>query len=255
MLEARTLELINGHVDGELNPDEQAELNTILEASAEARAAQAQLLGLSNVLDGAPERAPPPDLAARILEQLPLTDRRPAFSFAGLFSSLQPVPLGLAFAAGLLLTVGFYEMLPGYRPEMDTVGIVGTMMTNRPGQPVSQKESLVISGPGISGTVSLSGTGTLQILSFDLDSAVSAEIAIALAEAGLSFGGVAHASSSSAPADESYEVSGGTLHVITKGRQAFSVFLLDTEMNGSEKEIPIGITAGGAPVFSGLLRG
>jgi hypothetical protein len=127
---------------------------------------QADLQKLSNLLDGMPEQSPPPELADRILEQLPLLDRRPTFSLAGWFSSLQPAPLGLAFAAGLLLTVGVYEMSPGHRSETDPASIVGTMVANMQSQPASQKDSLVISTPGLSGTVSLSSSGHLQVLNF-----------------------------------------------------------------------------------------
>jgi hypothetical protein len=256
MLDARTLELINGRIDGVLKPEEQAELEDVLATSVEARAMQADLQKLSNLLDGMPEQSPPPELADRILEQLPLLDRRPTFSLAGWFSSLQPAPLGLAFAAGLLLTVGVYEMSPGHRSETDPASIVGTMVANMQSQPASQKDSLVISTPGLSGTVSLSSSGHLQVLNFDLESADVAEIVIALAESGLVFGGIAHATASESNEYEIYEVLDGTLRVTNQGRRAFSVFLLEQAgSEGDDREISIGISSGGAPIFSGVLRG
>ena len=255
MLEERTLQLINAGIDGALEPFEQAELDAILESSAEARVMQAELQRLANLLDSMPEQVPPPELASRILEQVQLPARRPVFSLAGLFSSLQPAQLGMAFAAGLLLTVGFYELSPGHRPTVDPASIVGTMVANPQGQPTSQKDRLVIDAPGVSGSVTLSASGNLQILSFDLDSAQETEIAIALSEAGLSFGGIAHAADSGASADALYGVSGGTLRVVNQGRQAFSVFLLDAGAASVGREISIGISAGGTPVFSGALRG
>ena len=44
MINERTLELINAAIDGELGPGEQAELDAILESSAEARAMKIQVL-------------------------------------------------------------------------------------------------------------------------------------------------------------------------------------------------------------------
>jgi len=255
MLEQRILELINAEIDGELRPDEQSELDGVLESSAEARAMRAELRKLANVMDGMPERAPPADLTDRILEQVRLPSRRPSFSLAGVLSSLQPAPIGAAFAAGLLVAVGFYEMSPGHRSAVDPASIVGTMVANPQGQVGEYSDRLAITAPGVAGTVSLGATGNLQVLSFELDSADPAEIEIALSEAGLSFGGIARLSADSDAADESYEVSGGTLRVVNQGHQAFSVFLLDAAAGGGSREISIGISTNGTPVFSGVLRG
>jgi len=255
MLEQRTLELINAEIDGELLPEERAELEGILASSSDARAMRAELQKLANLMDTMPQQAPPEDLAERILQQVRLPDGRPSFSLAALFSSLQPAPIGLAFAAGLLVTVGVYELSPGHRSDVDPASIVGTMVLDPKLQTASQADSLVISGPGVSGTVSLSSAGKLQVLSFDLESRGDTEIAIPLSEAGLSFGGIARVAASGATADGSYEVSGGTLRVVNQGRQAFSVFLLEANTDGAGKEISIGISAGGAAVFSGVLRG
>ena len=54
MLKERTLHLINADIDGELTADERADLDVILESSSEARAMRAELLRLSNLLDGQP---------------------------------------------------------------------------------------------------------------------------------------------------------------------------------------------------------
>ncbi len=73
---------------------------------------RAELLRLSNLLNSMPEQAPPADLSGRILDQLAPRRTVTRFSLSSLFASFQPVTTGLAFAAGLLLTVGFYEMSP-----------------------------------------------------------------------------------------------------------------------------------------------
>lgn len=255
MLEQRTLELINAEIDGALRADEKAELDAILESSAEARAMKAELQKLSNLMGSLPEQMPPEQLTGQILAQVRLPNNRPAFSLRALMASLQPARVGLAFAAGLLVTVGVYELSPGHRADVDPARVVGTMVLNPEAQDFDQADSVAISGSGVSGTVTLSAVGKLQVLSFDLESTDATEIAISLSEAGLSFGGIAHVAASGVTTDGSYEVSGGTLRVVNQGHQAFSVFLLEAGTDGGGKGISIGISTGGAPVFSGVLRG
>lgn len=255
MLEQQTLELINAEIDGALRADERAQLDAILESSAEARAMKAELQKLANLMDSMPEQTPPEELTEQILARVRLPKRQPTFSLGALMSSLQPAQVGLAFAAGLLVTMGVYELSPGQLADVDPASVVGTMVLNPDVQNVNQADSLTISEPGVAGTVTLSAAGKLQVLSFDLQSADTAEISISLSEAGLSFGGIARVAASGLAADGSYEVSGGTLRVINQGHQAFSVFLLEAGVDAGGREISIGISTHGAPVFSGVLRG
>lgn len=256
MLEERAMYLINAELDGELLPGEQAELDSVLESSAEARAMRAELQKLANLLEGMPPQDPPAGLADRIIGQIRLPARRPAFSLASLTSSFQPAQAGLAFAAGLLLTVGFYEMTAEQRSSADLSNMVGTMLADPQSRTATARDSLSIAEPGVSGTVSLSGAGGVLILDFELDSTDETEILVSLAEPGLGFGGFARAASDEKAVDGSYQVSGGTLRVVNKGQQSFSVFLLDKAGTGvGSRDISIGISMGGAPVFSGMLRG
>jgi anti-sigma factor RsiW len=250
------MELINAEIDGELTRDEQAELDAMLESSADLRAMQAELRNLASMLNSLPEQTPPPDLASRVLGQIQLPRSEPAFSLAGLFALFKAAPTAVAFAAGLLVTVGVYEVASESDDAMDSSRMVGTMVSGLPGQANNKKDSLAISVPGLSGTVSLSESGAMRILNFDLDSVEQTEIVIALAEAQLGFGGIARAAPSGMDAEQSYRVSEGTLRMVNQGRQAFSVFLLEAaNQDGKSREISIGIFSDGAPVFSGVLRG
>jgi len=222
MLEERTLNLINADVDGELTPAEQQQLDSILETSAEARAMRAELLKLSNLLNSVPEQAPPDGLSSRILTQL--APRR-AFSLASLFESFQPVTAGLAFAAGLLLTVGFYEMSPQGRTSGDAASMVGTMVAGQNSGLNLLENSLYFSGDDFSGSVSLSENNGLYVLNFDLDSTDRREIKVGLDQTGLSFGGFAETPGTSDKVMDTVTISGGTLRVVSQGRQQFAVFL------------------------------
>jgi anti-sigma factor RsiW len=256
MLEERTVELINAELDGELGPVEKEKLQAILDSSEEARAMKAEFEKLVKLIDATPEVSPPAGLSQEILGQITLPSPKSAFSLAGLFPSFQPATAGLAFAAGLLVAVGFYELTPRHGVSADPASMVGTMVVNRQEQPFEQLDSLSIEGPGLSGTVSLQEGGGVFILNFDLNSEDTTEIEIALAEAGLGFGGIARALPGARMADESFQVSEGTLRVVNQGRQAFTVFLPDVATGGgSGREIIIGISSGEAQVFSGVLRG
>lgn len=269
MLDERVLYLINAELDGELRPQEQAELESALSASAEARTVQAALRKLASLMEAMPAQEPPVGLANRIVAQIRLPSRRavaaPKFSLAGLLSSFQPVQAGMAFAAGLLLTVGLYEARQPGGESVDLSQLVGAMVATPGGSAAQtqQKDRLSITGPGVSGTVSLGEIGEYVVLSFDLELAQQTEIKVGLAEAGLGFGGIAHASAVGLAAGGSYEVLGGTLRVVNQGRQVFTVFL--PEVAGTSagpvpgqlggREISIGVSTNGARLFSGVLRG
>jgi hypothetical protein len=272
MLEQRVIDLINAEIDGELGSEESAELESILQASAEARIMKTELRKLTNLMEDMPEQEPPADLASRILKQIRLTVPRPAdgpslrpkWSPLEWLASFQPAQAGVAFAAGLLLTVAFYEAVQHHGAPADLSSMVGTMVADPSSLPAREKDRLPIAGPGLSGSVSLGEIGEYLVLSFDLESVQQTEIEVGLAEAGLGFGGIAHASAAGNAGDETYEVSGGTLRVVNQGRQVFSVFLPQvaaptadraTGQDGGGLEIPIGISSQGAPVFSGVLRG
>jgi len=256
MLDTRDLELINAEIDGELTADERAELEALLESSAEARAMKAELWKLSNFIDSVPEQEPPADLSERILGQVRPRGRRPSFSLAGLFASLQPVPVGMAFAAGLLLTVGVYELSPGQRADFDTAGMVGTMVLGSKEVPVEQENRLAIAGPGVLGSVSLSGLGDILVLSFDVSAEQETEIIIGMAGAGLGFGGIAHGVvDDDVAVGGSYEVSGGDLRVVSEGSHPFNVYLRRVDGgNPGSRGIGIEVIRSGEQVFEGSLE-
>lgn len=225
MLEERTLNLINADIDRELEPAEQQELDSILESSSEARAMRAELLKLSNLLDNVPEQAPPEGLSNQILNQL--APSQPAFSFSlpRFFGSFQPLTAGLAFAAGLLFTVGFYEMTVESVASNNAASMVGTMVVGQDSGLNLLENNLHFSGEDFSGSVSLSENNGLYIMNFDLESTDRQEIKVGFESTGLSFGGIAEAPGTSDNIMDTVVVSGGTLRVVSQGRQQFAVFL------------------------------
>jgi len=225
MLEEHTLHMINADIDGELTADERDEPDVILESSVEARAMRAELLRLSNLLESLPEQLPPPELSKQILNKLAPQSRALNFSLSGLFASFQPATAGLAFAAGLLMTVGFYELSPSGQSQSETASMVGTMVASQPRSPNLLKNDVLLKGDGFTGTVSLRSTDGVYVLNFDLDSENMTEITVGLDKTGLSFGGFAETRSDTDKVFETVTMSGGTLRVVNQGRQQFAVFL------------------------------
>jgi hypothetical protein len=237
MLEERTLHLINADIDGELTPDEREDLDVILESSSDARAMRAELLRLSNLLDNQPEQLPPLDLSKQILNKLAPSPRASNFSLSSLFASFQPATAGLAFAAGLLLTVGVYELSPSDQSSSGTASMVGTMVASQSGSQDLLKNDVLLKGDGFSGTVSLRSNDGVYILNFDLDSRDLTEIEVGLDRTGLSFGGFAETRSDADKVFETVTISGGTLRVVNQGRQQFAVFL---RVNSHEQAVDAG---------------
>ena len=228
MLEQQTLNLINADIDGELSPAEQQQLDDILESSSEARAMRTELLKLSNLLDGVPEQSPPSGLSENILNQLIPPRLSPKLALQKLLSSFQPATAGLAFAAGLLLTVGFYEMSPGRGTVTDSASMVGTMVSGQGSGMNLLESNLRFSSDGFSGTVSLSESNGLYVLNFDLESENPEEIVVGLERTGLSFGGFAETPGGSDTVVDKVTYSGGTVRVVSHGRQQFAVFLRES---------------------------
>lgn len=254
MLEQRVIEWINAEIDGELSPEDQASLQAVLDTSAEARAMKVELQRLSNLLDNVPQVAPPQGLSAPVIDQLATRPTVSGFSLADWFQSFQPATAGLGFAAGLLATVVFFELSTTHDTQMDSASMVGTMVAGDKAQGTAL-DTLRIEQNGLSGNITLQERGNILVLNFDLDSAQTTEIEISLAEAGLSFGGIAHAPGSGNDIVDSIEVSGGDLRVVKQGRQAFSIFLSNAARDsGRGKELSIGISTGGAQVYTGVLR-
>ncbi len=258
MIDERTIQLLNADIDGELEASERLELDDILNRSAEARAMRTELLKLNNLLDSLPDLEPPAGLSREILNKITLPGEKASFYLSRLFPSFKPAAAGLAFAAGLLVTVSFYELVPRKGTVLDTGGMVGTMVANPASRPAESRDVLAFEGAGLDGTVALKMNRNVLMLEFDLDSSEQVEIEVAYAEAGLRFSGIAHAANDvndRSAAVETYQISKGVLRVENQGRQAFTVFLPEvTNVKSGSREISIDVSMAGAQVFSGVLR-
>ena len=255
MLNEHTIYLINTGIDGELSPAEKKELDALLDSSAEARAMKAEFQRLTNLLDSQPDLRPPEGLRKTIVDQVVLPSGNSTSVVQRWFSSFQPATAGLAFAAGLLMTVAFYEISPQQGSNPETANMVGTMIANPQGIPATAGDSLLLEAAGLSGSVTLRNESDFYVLNFDLNSQEPFEIEVAFAEAGLDFGGLAHTVGGGEPTDKSFDISGGALRVVNQGSHQFVLFLQRSDGPGSGlQEIEIGVNQMGARVLEGSLR-
>jgi hypothetical protein len=257
MLNEHTIYLINAGIDGELSPAEMQELEALLESSAEARAMKAEFLRLSNLLDSQPDQQPPEGLAKLIVDQVKLPAAKPSSLVATWLSYIQhPAATGLAFAAGLLMAVAFYQVAPQHVVNTDTANMVGTMIASPQGTPATAGDSLLLEAAGLSGSISLRNESDFYVLNFDLNSQEPFEIEVAFAEAGLDFSGLARTVGGGESTDSrSFDISGGTLRVVNQGSHQFVLFLQRSDGPGSGlQEIGIGVNRLGESVLEGSLR-
>ena len=255
MSEQRDIYLINAGLDDALGQAELEELEDILETSAEARATEAEFLSLVEMVESQDELEPPEGLRQQILQHIVLPPKKPLFSRDRLFSSFQPATAGLAFAAGLLLTVALYEinLAPGI--TTDAKHLVGTMVAAQENPGFERLDQLFFDQPGLSGSVSLERAENISKLNFSLDSDKSVEVKVEFAEAGLRFGGISHAVVSGKPAEESFAVAEGALRVENQGQQAFTVFLTgDVGAGDGGRGVQIEIYSAETILFSGVFK-
>ncbi len=103
--------------------------------------------------------------------------------------------------------------------------MVGTMVAGQNNGLNLLENNLYFSSDDFSGSVSLSENNGLYILNFDLDSRDRQEIKVGLESTGLAFGGFAETPGMSDKVVDTVVISGGTLRVVSQGRQQFAVFL------------------------------
>lgn len=254
MLDPGIIELINAGIDGELGPEEQRKLGAVLDSMPEAAALRLELLKLNNAFGTLPELEPPPGLAHDILDQVQLPAGQKIFKFRGFPGGLNPVAGGLAFAAGLLLAVGFYEAGLRKLPQQDTINMVGTMVASDRIKTTGQGDRLQLDMDGLSGVISLNVIESGQALEFDLNSDELMDIELNIGNAGLMVQGFARGDRGNGSFIETLELSGGTMRVAIQGRLHFVLFMKQTP--GSDHhgtEISIGISREGEGVYEDTL--
>jgi hypothetical protein len=226
----RILDLLNGSIDGEISAADQEELDHLLASSPELSKLNDELRAVSRVLDDLPELEPPQYLKETIERQarLPVGGHtgsgKPGF-FGGWLNA-NWLRTGAALAAGLVLTVGVYEMGSEPITTGDSTSMVGTMA--KKGQADQQGtllDSIHLDTKELKGLVELRNKDKLFTLDIQLSSDEPAELVVAFGGRGLEFEGVSPSQSQKV----SVSVVNGSIHLVSSGERHFTLNLRHTE--------------------------
>jgi len=228
-MDQRTLNLINGSIDGEINPAEQAELDGLLVSSSSARKFYEELKAVTQTLDELPEVNPPPYLQAAIERQVRLAvpgkngGQEPGL--LGRWLSSNWLRTGLALAAGVVLTVGVYEMDSKPFTSGDAARMSGSMikggLVNSQGEVL---DSFSLTSEKLNGLIELRSKENLFTLDVQLSSDVPSVVLINYAGRGMEFDGVTHMLGDT----DAVSVEEGAIRFSSSGEQRFAVTLRRT---------------------------
>ena len=235
MINERTIELINGGLDGELNERQTEELEAALRESAAGREYQARLHEFNELLSSEPPLEPPAELHDSIVSQIKLPE--PAFAWLRLSIVPGYARYALTAAAGLLLAVGLYEFRPGALGGGELEHMVGTMMrTDREHKGVTLDAFSFEMGQ-VSSSVRLVEQDEALVLDVILESAEPFEITVDFTSDGLMFDAIAQLQSDL----KSIEFADQAIQVKGHGRQHFAVLLHRDVARPVDHEARIGL--------------
>ncbi len=218
------LELISAAIDGELDVDEQVELDLLLESSEEAREFKAELEQLDSLLKDVPDLAPPESLHAHIManarpqrvqsKRSTLDRLRPLIPGAGL-------RYAMAVAAGALLAVVFINTQPMLPDTSDFADLVGTMAPDIASADANIIDSFAVREEGLESLVQLRLSGSVLFLDILVDTAERLDISVDLGGAGLWPDALAQIDGHF----ESIAIAGQALQIEALGKQRMTILL------------------------------
>lgn len=239
-VEKATWELLNRSIDGEISSSEQEQLDHLLASSTELRDLKEELVLVNRLLHELPEVEPPEYLQQSIERQvrLPVQDHE-SLNEPGFFSALLNanwLRTGFALAAGVVLTIGIYEMGSEPISVRDSANLSGTIV--KPGL-VDKRgillDSIQLNTDQLNGLVELRSEGDLISLDVQLKSDGPSEMVVSFSGRGLEFESVNRMQD---PV-EAVSVLDGAIHLSGSGEQHYLLSLKRTaeEPNGQPLEL------------------
>lgn len=220
-LEHEKLELINAVVDGEADDEQRRELEALLAADEEARAAHDELAELASMLNAVEAIPPPAELRYQILDACRPKTRDPGLR--GLWSGIWSAPAvryAGAFAAGAALAAVFISSDRISQTAFDDVtGLVGTISRSVDDQYGDAR--LTLSRNEIAGTVVSRREGPLMVIDFDLVSSGPIDIVADFSRGDIWFNGFAQLENPGT----SVHADVGKVTLRMQGKRRYAVFL------------------------------
>lgn len=220
-IDPRNFELIQAAIDGEIDSDGKAELDSFLANSEEGRAVYEELATLCQSLDGMPEVEPPAHLKHVLLNMAPARSVQSTTPGAlrRLFAGPALGYIGM-FAAGVALTLALVDSGQISRDAFDDVtGLVGTIANTD--FVVPDHGTVSIDKSQVAGTVTLRSTGPILIVDFDLSTRQPVEILAGYSDKSIWFNGFAQLESTGT----SIAATEGAVSLQMDGKRRYAVYL------------------------------
>jgi len=264
MTNDRAMQLVSAAVDGELDADEQAELEQLLESSAEAREFKQDLEQLDSLLGGLPELDPPEPLHDRIMAQAP---SQAAQGKSSILSWLRLPPLGsgmryalagtgmryaLAATSGAIIAaifLGSQSLIPA---TTDISDLVGTMAPNNAAVDANTLDSFAFHEGGLDSLIRLVRRDNNYLLDIQVEAAKPLDITVDMTGAGVHTDAIAQIDSKF----ELIAISNQTLQLRALGQQRLTILLrrVDDEVFPEDASISLEFSSDGKLLQRGELR-
>jgi len=185
MIDERHIELIHADLDGELSPEQRAELARVLLANPDARALRDELSRLFGTLAKLEEAAPPPSLASSVLSAIRWPDQARHRQISGGWNGRVALRYAAVFVGALLIGAALFA--PGIRstggPDVsDLVGTIGGSGAAARQSPIDWAD---IDLAQVRGTVNAYRLGSQLVVELDLR--VSEAVEVRATHAGQTF--------------------------------------------------------------------
>jgi len=255
MKDQRTLELVSAAADGELNASERAELEQLLEISAEAREFQTDLAEMDSLLGKVPAIEPPDSLHTQIVNSVKLPQKKADTSLPGWLRTPQFMPVlryGLSAAAGLLLAASFYESQSMFPSNSDFDDLVGTMAPSRVVAEAEILDTFDFRSDGLESLVQLQRRNNDLYLDIQIDADAALDISVDMSSTDVRPGALAQLDHSL----ESIVVESQALQLRATGQRRLTVLLrrVDDASIAEEARITLEFSSDGRLLERGYLQ-
>jgi hypothetical protein len=252
------IELIHREIDGANTPDESTACRRLIEHDSEARALEADLRHVTQLVDRVGTAEPPGHLRRAILDALPR--RAPVTSRWGVLrDGMQSIVDGFqkrprfalvsSLGVGLVAGFGLYAAVAG-RVDIDrsnASGLTGTIAEPRPADGLETVTEVSIDVDGVSGRVSVKVGQTGVVVELESEVEQTLEVRLTFPEGAYALRGFSQLSSESGP---SFTAKPGLIRVTTSGANT-QTFVLNHE--GPVSPLALSLFDSGAEVFATTL--
>ncbi len=224
MTKRRKLELISAAIDGALDMEERAELDLLLENSAEACELKAEFEQLDSLLNDVPDLEPPESLHADVVARVKLKPAPSEDSFLDWLRTAVPgagLRYALAAATGALVVSVFFGNQSMLSETIDLADLVGTMAPDVASANEEIIDSYEVRVNGFESLVQLRRRDSALLLDIHSESDVTVEISVDVSGAGLWPDALAQIEGRA----ESIAIAGQAMQIEVLGTQRMTILL------------------------------